>query len=642
MRQIFAVLFVVHLVSFSDSVQAGQSDPAEENPVTTAGDAFGTSIGGESIGLYQAGNVRGFSPVDAGNVRVGGLYFDQLSAFTGRLVSGTTIRVGPTTLADPFSAPTGIADVRIRTPEQQPDFRIAPQVNSNGGRQIELDAQLPLEDDRLNVGLGIGQYEHRYSEGGDSSVTSIAVIPHWQPAEGVEVMPFWSYTDTRDMDVSLTIHVDDDHLPPEISRHRYASQRWATTDRTRANYGVLAGASVGRWTLRSGLFRSIEKPLRSFSVQFRETDSEGRAERTVIANPSQRFGSTSGEIRLSRGFEAADANHQLHLSLRGREQSRRYGGSDQVNLGPGQIGSEAPVPEPQLQFGDQTLDEVQQWTAGVAYQGHWPGVAEVSVGLQRADYRKQVVPPEGALPSSIETPWLYNASGILEIDSSLALYANYSRGLEESPVAPEVAANRDEAPPALRTEQTDFGLHWQTERGLQLIAGVFQIDKPYFAMDAEDIFRQLGKQRHEGVELSLSGEPLPGLTLVTGATLMDPVVTTDTFEAETIGERPVGTARHQVIADLNYRLRSLPALSLDVSAEYSGRRMANLENTLKVSGTTVVNLGARYRFRWNDKSGFLRLRLSNAFDDFSWEVRGDSAFAYNSPRQVTLRATMDF
>lgn len=41
-----------------------------ENPVTAAEDAFGTSVGGESIGLYHPGNVRGFSPITAGNVRL--------------------------------------------------------------------------------------------------------------------------------------------------------------------------------------------------------------------------------------------------------------------------------------------------------------------------------------------------------------------------------------------------------------------------------------------------------------------------------------------------------------------------------------------------------------------------------------------
>ena len=51
---------------------------AEENVTTDSEDAFGRSIGNESIGIYNEGDVRGFSPIEAGNVRLEGLYFDRL------------------------------------------------------------------------------------------------------------------------------------------------------------------------------------------------------------------------------------------------------------------------------------------------------------------------------------------------------------------------------------------------------------------------------------------------------------------------------------------------------------------------------------------------------------------------------------
>jgi iron complex outermembrane receptor protein len=46
---------------------------ADENAVKAAGDAFGTSVGNERIGLYNVGDVRGFSPITAGTIRVDGL-----------------------------------------------------------------------------------------------------------------------------------------------------------------------------------------------------------------------------------------------------------------------------------------------------------------------------------------------------------------------------------------------------------------------------------------------------------------------------------------------------------------------------------------------------------------------------------------
>src|ERR1041384_7411199 len=66
------------LVTFALAASApALGQRAEENAVTSAEDAFGTTIGRESIGLYSEDDVRGFSPASAGNVRIEGLFFDQ-------------------------------------------------------------------------------------------------------------------------------------------------------------------------------------------------------------------------------------------------------------------------------------------------------------------------------------------------------------------------------------------------------------------------------------------------------------------------------------------------------------------------------------------------------------------------------------
>ena len=76
----FTAAFAVTLVAvelFLPRVLFAQR--AEENVTTGSEDAFGRSIGNESIGIYNEGDVRGFSPIEAGNVRLEGLYFDRLA-----------------------------------------------------------------------------------------------------------------------------------------------------------------------------------------------------------------------------------------------------------------------------------------------------------------------------------------------------------------------------------------------------------------------------------------------------------------------------------------------------------------------------------------------------------------------------------
>ena len=59
---------------------------SDENAVTQAEDAFGFSVGRESLGIYNAGNARGFSPTAAGNIRIDGLYFDQMYNLAGTVL----------------------------------------------------------------------------------------------------------------------------------------------------------------------------------------------------------------------------------------------------------------------------------------------------------------------------------------------------------------------------------------------------------------------------------------------------------------------------------------------------------------------------------------------------------------------------
>src|ERR1044072_8420527 len=92
---------------------------SDENAVTQAEDAFGFSVGRESLGIYNSGNARGFSPAAAGNLRIEGLYFDQVFGLSGTLVDSTSIKVGLSAQGYPFAAPSAIVDVSLRKPAEK-------------------------------------------------------------------------------------------------------------------------------------------------------------------------------------------------------------------------------------------------------------------------------------------------------------------------------------------------------------------------------------------------------------------------------------------------------------------------------------------------------------------------------------------
>ena len=85
----------VGVVTMCAGLPAANAQRAGENAVAAAEDAFGTAIGTESIGLYSTTSARGFSPSDAGNVRIDGLYFDQQAAPNNRADAAAAMPTGP-------------------------------------------------------------------------------------------------------------------------------------------------------------------------------------------------------------------------------------------------------------------------------------------------------------------------------------------------------------------------------------------------------------------------------------------------------------------------------------------------------------------------------------------------------------------
>jgi hypothetical protein len=128
---------------------------ASDDPLATANDAFGLTLGLETIGLYGPGGVRGFNPRSAGNVRIDGLYFDQQGALSNRVVEGSTIRIGVSEIGYAFPAPTGIVDYDLRHPGNgTPSATVVASVGPFQRHGLSVDGNLPLISSSLQLPMG--------------------------------------------------------------------------------------------------------------------------------------------------------------------------------------------------------------------------------------------------------------------------------------------------------------------------------------------------------------------------------------------------------------------------------------------------------------------------------------------------------
>lgn len=616
----------------------------DDNAVKAADDAFGKSVGDEQIGIYNAGMVRGFSPVDAGNVRLEGLYFDQQANPTQRLVAGTTIHVGISAQGYPFPAPTGIADYELRRPGAKAMASVNLSLGPWGHKGAEFDAELPIKGDQLGVAFGAGIYAESQPHHGVSKLNTMAVIGRYAPAPDVEVMPFWSRIKVRDEESQSLIFTDGSFLPPRIRRDRFLGQKWSDFGGTLGNYGVIAKAKPSGLEISAGVFRSyFQSDEEHIDLLFGTQRDGSVSNRVVVVDGDNRFASTSGEIRVAKSFADGPRWHNFVASLRAREQSRRYGGAALASLGASVIGVEDFRPEQTPAIGPKTRDHVAQKTIGLGYQGRWSKVGELSVGLQKTDYSKDIIDPDPSVifPRTSSNPWLLSANAAAYVTEKVAFYGGYTRGLEESPVAPVEAVNRNEAPPAIRTTQKEAGIRWKVGTGVSAVLGYFDIDKPYFNLDTSQRFRELGHVRNRGFEFSVAGPVADGLYVVAGNVWLDATVSGEEVERGVIGRRPIGTFRRHTIISMDYQVPGVPPLSFNAYFEGTSARTANALDTLRIPTRAVVHLGARYKFKLADKPLLLRFNVQNVTNTFGWAVGSSGFFVPNGSRRYALSLAAD-
>lgn len=604
-----------------------------DNAVESAEDAFGTATRHEQIGVYDEGNVRGFSPGTASNYRLEGMYFDIQGGMGGRVIDGSLIRVGPAAQGYAFPAPTGIVDLSLKKAGDKLTVSTFLQGDSFGQRGFEFDAQIPLSGKQLAVSAGIGVFDNRYATGGGSVGYNVGIVPRWRPAPNVELIAFANHQQFSDDSAGAIYIPNGNFAPPRFDVTTFAGPDWTRNSSTSDSFGLVGHANLGDWTFRSGLFRShYEDDSGYANLVFINPDRS--TERQVFARPGVEFGSWSGEFRVSRRLADGPRQHLLMATVRGRSIDARYGGGDVQTIGNAPLGSTIQTPKPVFAFGDQTGDEVRQVTGGLSYSLKWKGLGEFTAGVQRSHYTKRVdVPAVGPVAGTTNVTLPYFSAALTPSDN-LTFYGSFVRGLEDAGTAPNFAVNANQVLPANRTEQFDFGLRCSPFKDTTVILGYFSITKPYIDLDVANRFGVLGDQHHRGVEFSVTSNPTKNVRIVAGGVWLDPKVESSPSIATPVGLRPVGQARLRTRFNINWTLPFAKGVTLDAYWNRETGSYATVDNTVYAPGASRIGAGVRYRFKLAGKTFTSRLALYNILDTQFFLPIGSGAYGHNIPRNV--------
>ncbi len=612
----------------------------EDNAVESAEDAFGTSTGHENIGVYDEGNVRGFSPGSAGNYRLEGMYFDIQGGMGGRVLDGSTIRVGPAAQGYAFPAPTGIVDLQLKKAGDK--LAVSPflSADSFGATAFEMDAQIPLAGKELALTTGFGIYNNRYANGITSRGYNVGIVPRWRPAKGVELLAFYNRQQNIDETQQALFIPTGNFLPRGIKPGRFLGPDWATESDHSQTFGMVGHASMGDWTLRGGLFRSAYDGGLSYnSIVLVKPDMN--TDRQLFASPGNKSASWSGELRLSRRFAEGPRQHLITAALRGRSINATYGGGDSAIIGSGPIDASIQSPARTFAFGPQTGDQTRQLTGGIGYSLAWKGLGELTVALQRTHYVKRVANPGVPRTSGTSDVTLPSASAALNLAKGLTLYGSYVRGLEDAGSAPGYAANAFQVLDAIRTKQYDAGLRWSPIKDTTLIAGYFWIQKPFIDIDKANRFGLLGDETHKGFEFSITSNLTKDLRVVAGGVYLDPTVQASPTIADPIGKRPVNQQRLRTRFNVNWTLPFARALTLDAYVNHDAGAWATVDNSVFAPGSTRIGMGARYKFKLGGKPVTARVTVFNIFNAYELIPVASGVYVYNTKRNVSAWLAMD-
>ncbi len=530
LTRILGALAACHLGSPALAQRAG------ENAVTEAEDAFGMQAGAQAIGLYSLNDARGFSPQQAGNLRIEGLYFDLPTPYLSQcMASSTTMRLGIAAQSYSFPAPTGIADVKLPTPEGPSGVSAV----VNGGSYQEAGVLL---EGRGRVSDHVGAfacvaYEQNFIPDGarKASNASFTTVWRWRPSEHTEVRPFWSYFRGGDHQVLPAVYTDGFLPPPLFAERQLASQPFTSQGWHSTTFGLIVRQTFDApWTLSAGLFRATEQDPQTFIEEYVSVLPDRTADHELDVVPELYSASTSGELRLARRFGAGVHDRKLELMVRSRRADRDFGGDYIVEYGPVTLESPPPTTPAIFTTSPVSVDETHQTDVGAQFDEHWKGVGSIGLGLLRSDYRRTLRIPPAQLPPGqpppvpeTDAPWLASIRARLEATPRLTLYGSFVQGLEDSALAPSTAVNRGEPPLATRSHQADAGVRYAPNERISLIVGLFDIRKSYFNLGCDpralppctsgnaDLYTELGNVRHHGLEASIA-YATRGITLVAG------------------------------------------------------------------------------------------------------------------------------
>ncbi len=365
----------------------------------------------------------------------------------------------------------------------------------------------------------------------------------------------------------------------------------------------------------------------------------------------------SWDAHVDGKFKALGLSHDIRLGLAGRnahndlQEKPTYDNVGFSNIYSGAFTLTSPysISEPNTNSRERTLEGYASLASKLS-----PTVQSF-VGVRWSEINRSSELSTGdravALSQTVSTPWLGLA---WSVNPATTLYASWGQGVEvESvPNRPDLISNAGQSLPALKSEQTEIGLKWQSNPRLLLTAALFNINKPY-ADNVPDAggglpTRVAGAKtaQHRGLELTAAGRVSEALSVQASVMALDARYS-QALDTTLIGQRVTNVPRTKGSVFADYKVAALPGLSVNALATLESAKTATADGSVELPAAWQLDAGMRYPLQLAGKLVTWRLNVENVTNRIYWREAPTTSWGgiylfSSTPRTVRTSATIEF
>jgi iron complex outermembrane receptor protein len=224
----------------------------------------------------------------------------------------------------------------------------------------------------------------------------------------------------------------------------------------------------------------------------------------------------------------------------------------------------------------------------------------------------------------------------------LSTYASYMEGVVNGGTAPKTADNAYAMLNPSTSRQYELGAKAEL-RQISASVALYRIDKVNEYVDPSDnIYKQDGREVHQGVEAYLSGKPLDALVVVGGMTLLQAEVTRARNNAAIEGKSPINVPSALASLHVEAAPPGQRTLWLTGGVRYSGKRYVDTANTDALAGAAIYEVGARASGLWSGHRLSANFNVQNLLNTGYWTYfRSGDGLLLGAPRVYTFSAKVE-